>query len=132
MRGEKKEKWEGDWEEAKDFILPMKIEQRKIKIQNGYKNAAMIPLRTARTCLMIFDIAELLSDKGNKNSITDADVSAIMANSGVKSAILNVKINLGSISDKKYVNNLSKELIDIEKKSDLHTEKILRKILKQI
>lgn len=120
----------------KAFKMPKKtkyeIEQRKIKIQNGYKNAAMIPLRTARTCLMIFDIAELLSDKGNKNSITDAAVSAIMANSGVKSAILNVKINLGSISDKKYVNNLSKELIDIEKKSDLHTEKILRKILKQI
>ena len=120
----------------KAFKMPKKtkdeIEQRKNKIQNGYKNAAMIPLRTARICLMIFDIAELLSNKGNRNSITDVAVSVIMANSGVKSAILNVKINLGSINDKEYVNNLSKELIEIEKKSDLNTEKILRKIIKQI
>jgi glutamate formiminotransferase/formiminotetrahydrofolate cyclodeaminase len=108
------------------------IEKRKIKIQNGYKNATMIPLKTAKTCQSILDIAEIIVEIGNKNSITDAAVSAIMANSGVKSAVLNVKINLGSIKDKKYVDNISKELLEIEKKSDIKTNKIIKYTSEQI
>ena len=55
-----------------------------------------------------------------------------MANSGVKSAILNVKINLGSINDQKYVKEISKELTEIEKQSDIQTDKIMKNILNQI
>jgi glutamate formiminotransferase/formiminotetrahydrofolate cyclodeaminase len=120
----------------KAFKMPKntkeEIKKRKNAIQKGYKNAAMIPLKTAKTCQKIIDIAQILAIKGNKNSITDVAVSALMANTGVKSAILNVKINLGSITDKKYVEGLSKELIEIEKKSDIKTEKIMKSILNQI
>ncbi|MEE8565241.1 MAG: glutamate formimidoyltransferase, partial [Candidatus Thermoplasmatota archaeon] len=120
----------------KAFKMPKKtdeeIERRKNAIQNGYKNAAMIPFKTAKTCQKILDIAQLLAEKGNKNSITDVAVSALMANTGLKSAILNVKINLGSINDKNYVKELSKNLSEIEKQGDIQTEKIMNIILKQI
>ena len=43
----------------------------------------------------------VVAEKGNTNSITDSAVSALMAKAGVESAILNVKINLGSIKDEK-------------------------------
>jgi len=123
-------------EVIKAFKMPKKTEEdnkkRKNAIQKGYKNASMIPFKTAKTCQMILDIAQILAEKGNKNSITDVAVSALMANSGVKSAILNVKINLGSINDKKYVKELSKELTDIEKRSDIQTDKIMEIILNKI
>ena len=120
----------------KAFKMPKKtdeeIERRKNAIQKGYKNASMIPFKTAKTCQKILYIAQLLAEKGNKNSITDVAVSALMANTGLKSAILNVKINLGSINDKNYVKELSKNLSEIEKQSDIQTEKIMNIILKQI
>ena len=123
-------------EVIKAFKMPKKTEEdikkRKNAIQKGYKKAAMIPYKTAKTCQMILDIAQLLVEKGNKNSITDVAVSALMANSGVKSAILNVKINLGSINDQKYVKEISKELTQIEKQSDIQTDKIMTNILNQI
>jgi len=123
-------------EVIKAFKMSKKTEEdnkkRKNAIQKGYKNASMIPFKTAKTCQMILDIAQILAEKGNKNSITDVAVSALMANSGVKSAILNVKINLGSINDKKYVKELSKELTDIEKRSDIQTDKIMEIILNKI
>ncbi len=123
-------------EVIKAFKMPKKTEEdikkRKNAIQKGYKKAAMIPYKTAKTCQMILDIAQLLVEKGNKNSITDVAVSALMANSGVKSAILNVKINLGSINDQKYVKEISKELTEIEKQSDIQTDKIMKNILNQI
>jgi glutamate formiminotransferase/formiminotetrahydrofolate cyclodeaminase len=120
----------------KAFKMPKttkeEIEKRKNAIQKGYKNASMIPLKTAKTCQDIIDIARILAEKGNKNSITDVAVSALMANTGIKSALLNVKINLGSITDKKYVKNISKELINIEKNADNKTNEIMKIILKQI
>ena len=120
----------------KAFKMPKKtdeeIERRKNAIQKGYKNASMIPFKTAKTCQKILYIAQLLAEKGNKNSITDVAVSALMANTGLKSAILNVKINLGSINDKNYVKELSKNLSEIEKQGDIQTEKIMNIILKQI
>jgi glutamate formiminotransferase/formiminotetrahydrofolate cyclodeaminase len=120
----------------KAFKMPKttkeEIEKRKNAIQKGYKNATMIPLKTAKTCQNILPIAKLLADKGNKNSITDVAVSAIMANTGVKSAILNVKINLGSITDKKYVKKISKELNNIEKNAENQTKDIMQIILNHI
>jgi glutamate formiminotransferase/formiminotetrahydrofolate cyclodeaminase len=120
----------------KAFKMPKQSEEdiikRKKAIQEGYKKAAMVPYKTAITCYEILDIAELLTQKGNKNSITDASVSAIMANAGIQSAILNVKINIGSINDKKYVENLTEKLSDIEKISKDKTEKIINEVLKQI
>ena len=120
----------------KAFKMPKnnenEIELRKQAIQEGYKKAALVPFETAKTCYMILDLAEILVEKGNKNSITDVAVSALMANAGVKSAILNVKINLGSINDKNFVKDINKELEFIEKKSDKKTNEIINNILKQI
>ena len=120
----------------KAFKMPKKtddeIQKRKEAIQIGYKKAALIPFETAKTCYEILDIAYILAKKGNKNSITDAAVSAIMANAGVKSAILNVKINIGSIKDEKFVKNLEKKIIDIEKESDDKTVKIINYVLNQL
>jgi glutamate formiminotransferase/formiminotetrahydrofolate cyclodeaminase len=120
----------------KAFKMPKnteeEIEKRKESIQNGYKKAAKIPFETAKTCYEILDIAHILSQKGNKNSITDVAVSALMVNTAVKSAILNVKINIGSIHDKKYVENLSTKISNIEKNSEIKTKEIINIVLKQI
>jgi glutamate formiminotransferase/formiminotetrahydrofolate cyclodeaminase len=114
----------------KAFKMPKEtdeqIEKRKKAIQEGYKTAATVPLETARTCEKILDVALVVAEKGNQNSITDAAVSALMANAGVKSAILNVKINLGSIKDEKFVKNISQELDEIEKNAADKTDEIIK------
>ena len=114
----------------KGFKMPKDTEEQKKKrseaIQKGYKSAAKVPLETAKTCFEIFDIAKLVAEKGNVNSITDAAVSALMAQAGVKGAILNVKINLGSIKDEVFVKKLSKELDTLEKDTDKKTKEILK------
>jgi glutamate formiminotransferase/formiminotetrahydrofolate cyclodeaminase len=114
----------------KAFKMPKETEKQKearIKaIQNGYKTAANVPLETAKTCEKILDLAKIIAEKGNQNSITDSAVSAIMARSGVESAILNVKINLGSIKDEKIVKKISSEIDTLLKNADVKTEDILK------
>jgi len=100
-------------------------EKRRHSLQKGYKSAASVPLETARACEQVLDIAMMVALKGNKNSITDAAVSALMAQAGVESAVLNVKINLGSIKDDVFVQTVSSELEDLQRKSDEKTVQIL-------
>ncbi len=120
----------------KAFRMPKETEEQKNRrskaIQEGYKTAASVPLETAKTCEKILDVALVVAEKGNQNSITDAAVSALMAKSGVQSAILNVKINLGSIKDEKFVSEISAELEEIEKKTVSKTDKILKIVEKSI
>jgi len=103
------------------FKLPKNTEEekkvRKEKIQEALKKAALVPLETARLCAEIIEISKEVAEKGNKNSITDAGVSMIMADAGLKSAILNVKINLKSIEDEKVVESLIYELDVLERNS---------------
>jgi formiminotetrahydrofolate cyclodeaminase len=116
----------------KAFKMPKETDQQKEMrskaIQNGYKIAANVPLETAKTCEKLLDVAMIVTKKGNKNSITDSAVSALMAQSGVKSAILNVKINLISIKDKEFVDKTVSELNILQKDADKKTNQIMKMI----
>lgn len=88
-------------------------EHRRHAIQNAFKHAADVPLETARKCTQILDVARIAAEKGNKNSISDAAVSALMAQTGLQAAMLNVRINLCSIKDAEYVHKVSIELDEL-------------------
>ena len=114
----------------KAFKMPKETDEQKKKrsnaIQQGYKTAAQVPLKTAETCEQILDIANVLAKKGNQNSITDAAVSALMAKAGVESAVLNVKINLGSIKDEDFVDTISSELDELQKRTADKTNDVIK------
>jgi formiminotetrahydrofolate cyclodeaminase len=88
-------------------------EERRNAMQTAFKQAAEVPLETARKCVQILDVAQVVAEKGNKNSISDAAVSALMAQTGVQAAMLNVRINLTSIKDTKYVQQVTTELHEL-------------------
>jgi len=96
------------------FKLPKNTEEekkiRKEKIQDALKGAALVPLETARMCAEMIELCKEIAEKGNKNSITDVGVAAIMAKAGLESAILNVKINLKLISDERFIESLLYEI----------------------
>jgi len=52
--------------------------------------------------------------KGNKNAVTDGAVAAMMARTAVLSALYNVKINLGSIKDSVFVDDVLKQIQHLE------------------
>jgi formiminotetrahydrofolate cyclodeaminase len=101
-------------------------DNRREALQRAYKSAAMVPFETAETCEKLLDLAMVVAEKGNQSSITDAAISAYMANVGVQSAVLNVKINLDSIKDECFVEKMRKKLDEIEKSSNNKTERIVK------
>jgi glutamate formiminotransferase/formiminotetrahydrofolate cyclodeaminase len=114
----------------KAFKMPKENEEQKNirskAIQEGYRLAANVPFETAKTCEEILDITFIVTKKGNQSSITDAVMSAIMAKVGVEGAILNVKINLGSIKDEKFVKNINIQIEKLQKNASNKTAEILK------
>ena len=90
--------------------MPKRTEEekafRRTAMQEALKSASLVPLNTAKMAAEIFPLAEAAVRSGNKNAVTDGLVSAMMARTAILGALLNVKINLGSIKDDTFVDEL--------------------------
>ena len=57
----------------------------------------------------MLELQNVFAHYGNINAITDIGVGALLAVTGLEGAILNVKINLQSIKDEQYRNEMEKK-----------------------
>ncbi|MDG6220500.1 MAG: cyclodeaminase/cyclohydrolase family protein [Candidatus Thermoplasmatota archaeon] len=100
------------------FKMPKETEEQKKArsdaIQAATKKAAEIPLEVCKISNEILKLTKVVAERGNQNSITDAGAAALMADAAIQIAALNVKINLSSIKDEAFVEDMSKKLSEIE------------------
>lgn len=88
-------------------------EIRTEAIQAALKNAALVPLDCARACAEVMKLSKPAAEKGNLNVVSDAGVAVLAAYAGLRSAALNVYINLGGIKDEAFVAEKGGELESI-------------------
>ena len=77
--------------------------QRKEAMQAALKNATDVPIRIAEAAVKVMGLCRPAAEKGNKWAVSDAGVAVLMAEAALRSAALNVLINLGSIKDPGFV-----------------------------
>jgi formiminotetrahydrofolate cyclodeaminase len=87
-----------------------KAERAKV-MEEALKVATDVPLRIAETAAKVMDLCMPAAEKGNKWAVSDAGVAILMAEAALRSAALNVLINLGSFA-----------LKDEEFKADRHAK----------
>lgn len=97
---------------------------RKNKIKECTIKAMQTPLELAKECLDFYKNIEFAISYGNKNLISDAGVAAILLNSAIESAIINVKVNLNYLREYDEFISLEEECREILRKS-LEEKKIL-------
>ncbi|MCR3955960.1 MAG: cyclodeaminase/cyclohydrolase family protein [Gudongella sp.] len=92
------------------FKLPKDTdENKKLRseaIQSGYKKALEVPLRCGERCHDVLKLQEVFAEHGNINAITDVGVGTLLAYAGLEGALFNVTINLKSIKDQDYKNEM--------------------------
>jgi formiminotetrahydrofolate cyclodeaminase len=92
-------------------------ERRTRAIQAALRNAAEVPLETARHCADILRLLRAMSEDANKNAVSDVGVAAHMGLAALRAAFLNVDINLASISDPSFVRRLNSEVEGLERRA---------------
>ena len=79
-------------------------------IQVALKEATDVPLACAQLCADVIELCRPVAEKGNLNVISDAGVAVLAAHAALRSAALNVYINIGGIRDEDFVNDRRKKL----------------------
>ena len=101
------------------FKLPKSTdEEKKIRsaaIQEATKYAALVPMQVARNAYELMSVIADVARLGNRNAVTDACVAMMSARTAVLGALLNVRINLGSIKDKTFADELQREADVLER-----------------
>ena len=114
------------------FKLPKDTDEakkaRSAAIQDATKGAALVPFKVGQKANELFALAEEVITKGNQNAITDGAVAAMNARAAVRGAFLNEKINLGSIKDGLFVEDLQKKMAEIENEVDAREQALLGKV----
>ena len=117
-------KWPKETEEEK--------KARSAEIQRGTKIAADVPMRVAEKAAELMPLIEKVIMKGNQNSITDACCAMMACRYAVIGALLNVRINLGSIKDETFVKEHADRAAELEKKVNETEQKILSHVYQNL
>lgn len=92
---------------SKAAKMPRATEEEKAEraeaMLAALKVATDVPLRIAEAAVKVMDLCMPAGEKGNKWAVSDAGVAVLMAEASLRSAALNVLINLGSLKDEEFV-----------------------------
>lgn len=97
---------------------------RSVAIQAALKEATDVPLECAKLCREVIEISKPMAEKGNKNVISDAGVAVLAAEAALRSAALNVYINVGGIKDDEFVTDRKAKLESLLEGSAELTEEV--------
>ncbi len=118
------------------FSLPKKTEEdKKIReeaIESATKEATLVPLSVLRETQKLLELAEVVAEKGNINSVSDAGVAAIFALSAAKGAYLNVIINTNSLKDREFATHTNDEAKKILNEVETRANKVFEYVAKKI
>ena len=110
------------------YGMPKETEEEKVarsgEIQAALKEATDVPLACARAAAEVIQLSQPIAEKGNKNVISDAGVAVLAGEAALRSAALNVYINIGAIKDEAFAKDRQKQLEDILSGMDAMTEEV--------
>ncbi len=114
------------------FGLPKETEEEKAKrtaaVQEATKDATRVPLRlmevTAEAIILVKDVAA----RGNQNSLSDAGVAALVLSAACDGAALNVRINLGGLTDQVFISSTRDTMDRIAATVSAQTSEILANV----
>lgn len=93
-------------------------------IQAALKVAADVPLKCARLCAEVIRLSPAIAAKGNRNVISDAGVAVLAAEAALRSAALNVYVNINAIKDVEFTEDRRQQLAAVLKGTERATEEV--------
>ncbi len=102
--------------------LPKKSEEeinkRNKLIEETTLYASEVPLRTMEKSFEVLSLAKIVSEKGNKNSNSDAGVAILLSRSAIKGGAMNVEINLKELQESEQKKSIQNKMENILQKTN--------------
>jgi formiminotetrahydrofolate cyclodeaminase len=107
-------------------------EARKKAIQQALKGATEPPFEMAELAIEVLELSKECAVSGNQHAVTDAGASAILADATVRTSLLNVDINLSSISDERFVDEKREKRHRLTKQAGERSEEVVEIMTEKI
>ncbi len=118
------------------YRLPQETEsaraERARAIQSALKGATEAPYQTALRCYRVLELAEIVVTKGNKSALSDGGAAAVLAESAVQAAVLNIAINLPAISDESVKGQYARARQQLAQQAQEKREKVFKTITERL
>jgi len=103
------------------YRLPKETEKeqqlRDATIQEATKEASLIPMEVAESAFSLLETMRETLQRGNPNAATDGLVGLMNCRTAILSALLNVRVNLGGITDQSFVEEMTTRCDWLEKRT---------------
>ncbi|MGA9767711.1 MAG: cyclodeaminase/cyclohydrolase family protein [Blastocatellia bacterium] len=110
------------------YRLPKETDEQKqeraSQVQAATLFAINVPLDTAERSFEVLKHLRELADIGNPNALSDMAVGAQLAQTAIKGASYNVRVNLGSLTDKEAADKVEKQIARLIDASRVIAEEI--------
>ncbi|HYE36472.1 MAG TPA: cyclodeaminase/cyclohydrolase family protein [Methylocaldum sp.] len=114
------------------YGLPKETDEQKAarsqQIQSALREATDVPIECAKACAEVIRLSKAVTEKGNRNVVSDAGVAVVAGYAALKSAALNVYVNAGAIKDEGFVSSRLDELGGILNGMDDLNEEIFQSV----
>ena len=100
------------------------LQARSEAIQLALQAATDVPLACAKLCAEVVQLCRIVAEKGNKNIVSDAGVAVLAGQAAIKSAALNVFVNLNAIRDENFTHSRSAQINALLGDNDLSVAEI--------
>jgi methenyltetrahydrofolate cyclohydrolase len=110
------------------YGMPKETEEQRLAraeaIQKALQTATNVPLACVRTCVELIGLTRTAAEKGNLNVVSDAGVAVVAAYAALRSAALNVYVNVGNIKDRVFADARRTELERLLQGADSEAEAV--------
>jgi formiminotetrahydrofolate cyclodeaminase len=118
------------------YKLPRATDQDRLSraaaVQDALKQATDVPLACAEACAQVIDLARRVAPAGDRGVISDAGVAAVTAYAALRSAALNVYINVPSIKDAEFGRSRREQLERLLARCGAASEQVFDTVLSRI
>jgi glutamate formiminotransferase/formiminotetrahydrofolate cyclodeaminase len=112
----------------KAYRMPKETEEqqteRNTAIEVAMKGATEVPLSVCADAVHIMAFAADVAERGNSNAVSDAGSAGALARAAFKAAQYNVRINIGSVSDKKLAQKWLDQVDELKTEVERHTARL--------
>jgi formiminotetrahydrofolate cyclodeaminase len=111
---------------------PSEKEKRRTAIQEALKEATEVPMKVAQGCSELVELTEEVAKKGNVGLVSDAGVALFLLEAGLKSALVNIEINLRALKDEIFKNKIKQSVTECLEKLKKRRSEIIEEVCQKL
>ena len=103
-------------------------EESRETVARALAHATDVPQMTASECIKVLEFADTVAQRGTRSAYSDVGVAVLLANAGLKGALMNVMINVEGSQDTAYRDSMMKEIAADRSRGDALAKAALERL----